>query len=61
MRFFYFKLRLQTKFHSQADKEIGIELNQIEVSNNGKWSFSFFFFPLTVIVPFSVPLSSKGG
>lgn len=55
---FYFKLRLQTKFHSQTDKEIWIELNRIEVSNNGKWSF--FSLPLTVIVPFSVPLSFKG-
>lgn len=37
--FFYFKLCLQTKFHSQTDKEIWIELNQIEVNHNGKWSF----------------------
>lgn len=38
---FYFKFCVQTKFHSQTDKEIWIELNQ--KSNNGKWSF--FFFP----------------
>lgn len=36
---FYLKLCLQTKFHSQTDKEIWIELNQTEVNNNGKWSF----------------------
>lgn len=46
---FYFKLTLPTKFPPLPDKEIWIELNQTEVSNNRKWSF----------FPFTVPLSFK--
>ena len=36
---FILKSVCKQKFHSWADKEMWIELNQIGVSNNGKWSF----------------------
>lgn len=36
---FYIKLGLPTKFPSQADKEICIEIKQTELSSNRKWPF----------------------
>lgn len=57
---FYVKLFLQTKLQSAGpdNGKMWIELNRAEVGNNGKWSF-FFVLPTTIIIPDSLPLSSK--
>lgn len=56
----YVKLFLQTKLQSAGpdNGKMWIELNRAEVGNNGKWSF-FFVLPSTIIIPDSLPLSSK--